>query len=320
MKERSVMLIFRFLLFKIELSIWARLIRRVSCDEALIHWIYRLLKTNYLQMNEIVGAYFLLNGKEVPLSHFSELVKPAEYGIYEVIRIIDGIPLFCEDHFQRMQNSLGEMSSSVFKNYDVFAGQIRRLCEVNCLLIGNVRINVSLDFNTIEMHFIPHHYPTDEEYRQGVKTGLFQAERPNPHIKANLANLKSAVSKYLTDNNLYEVFYKNENSLITEGSRSNVFFVRGNQIFTCDPEKVLLGITREKVLGCIRNLGIELIEKAVHADNLGDFDSVFLTGTSPRILPVSAIDAYLFSTANTLVQSLMAEYDTFIADYIARHK
>jgi branched-chain amino acid aminotransferase len=116
---------------------------------------------------------------------------------------------------------------------------------------------------------------------------------------------------------LYEVLLVDRHGRITEGSRSNVFFVKGNRFYTAPASQVLGGVTRKKVLQCLHGLGFTVIVEAVSAIEIGSFEAVFLTGTSPGVLPVNYIDAVYFKTDNPSVRQLMAQYDLMIEAYLA---
>lgn len=267
-------------------------------------------------MNEFAGIFFLNNGKIESIEDFDKYCQNIKFEVYEVIRIIKGVPLFYEDHFARMTRSLKLLTNHFNINISEFEVQLKLLAEKNNILNGNVKISIGERTQNIVLHFIPHHYPTEDEYLHGIKTGLYNAERINPNVKAHLVELRKNVNKYLNDTGLFEVFYVNRNNEITEGSRSNVFFIRDGKVYTCVPDKVLLGITRQKVIDCIKKTGIPIIETNILKDEISSFDSVFLTGTSPKILPVASIDNLVFSCKNETMTKLRFEYDKMIEQYI----
>lgn len=79
--------------------------------------------------------------------------------------------------------------------------------------------------------------------------------------------------------------------LITEGSHTNVFFVKNQTVFTHPADShILHGITRKVVIDLCRKYGISLVEKAVSVEDLRDMDEAFLTGTSSQITPICQID------------------------------
>ncbi|HBL77313.1 MAG: hypothetical protein A2W90_21920 [Bacteroidetes bacterium GWF2_42_66] len=266
-------------------------------------------------MSEVTGNYFLVNGSVEPVKNFETISRVIKFEVYEVIRIINGIPLFCEDHFNRIMNSLQFLNKNISIDFQHFEEQIKLLSDENNFQNGNVKIIIGEQAKNLVMHFIPHYYPTENEYLQGVKTGFYHAERINPNVKAHLTELRKNVNTYLNETGYFEVFYVDRNGIITEGSRSNVFFIRNGAAYTCPPEKVLLGITRQKVVECLKNRNIPLIETPVSKDEVASFESVFLTGTSPKILPVSSIDELKFSCTNETMQAVMNEYDQMIDRY-----
>lgn len=267
-------------------------------------------------MNEVAGNYFLFNGKTKSIEDIDKICKDVKFEVYEVIRIMNGIPLFCEDHYERMMSSLQLLHKQINIDFVDFVNQIKLLADYNKSSIGNVKISVGEQVKNLIMHFIPHHYPTNLEYQQGVKAGLYHAERINPNVKAHLVDLRKNVNEYLKNTGFYEVFYVDRNGSITEGSRSNVFFIRDEKVYTCPPEKVLLGITRQKVMECLNDNQIPVFEDEINESEINSFDSVFMTGTSPKILPIASIDNLTFSCTNETMGKIMFEYDRKIDLYI----
>ncbi|MFA5420230.1 MAG: aminotransferase class IV, partial [Bacteroidales bacterium] len=95
---------------------------------------------------------------------------------------------------------------------------------------------------------------------------------------------------------------------ITEGSRSNVFFIKENELFTAKVNSVLPGVTRAIVIQIIRALRFQLHETDIDVRDLPKFQSAFLTGTSPGILPIQSIDVFLLTIDHPLLRQLFAAY------------
>ena len=62
------------------------------------------------------------------------------------------------------------------------------------------------------------------------------------------------------------------------------------------------------------------MEKTINRNEITAYDAVFLTGTSPKVLPVSSIGNQKFETQNQAVQQLMKAYDAKIQSYIKNYK
>ena len=63
--------------------------------------------------------------------------------IYEVIRVINNIPLFLEEHFLRFQISASILQIAI-PEIGFVKNSIRRLIETNNLHTGNIRYQISV--------------------------------------------------------------------------------------------------------------------------------------------------------------------------------
>jgi branched-chain amino acid aminotransferase len=78
---------------------------------------------------------------------------------------------------------------------------------------------------------------------------------------------------------------------VTEGTVSNIFIVRGSKLITPGASADLLeGITRDSILCIARDLGIEVVERAIDRSELYIADEAFLCGSSARLIPIVSID------------------------------
>ncbi len=250
---------------------------------------------------------------EVNTMHFS-----SDHSVYEVIRVIDGIALFLEDHYARLIISAQIGGLQFEMELSEFRQNIAELGRINQIQNGNVKFVVSDLGNEIQwlFSFIPHSYPDINDFGQGVSTGLLFAERENPNAKIIQNTIRDMAKQMIADRKLFEVLLVDRNGLITEGSRSNVFFVKGNRFFTAPASQVLEGVTRRKVLECISELNFPIVEEAVLSSEISTFDAAFLTGTSPNVLPVNSVGTVPFATDNLWVEQLMAKYNSVIKLYL----
>lgn len=246
----------------------------------------------------------------------------SELMVYEVIRLIDGVALFLEDHFERLKRSMQIQGLMFQMDFQDFKQNIAELARQNKQMEGNVKFVYSVVERNVRwaFTFIPHSYPTPDDYHSGVTTDLLFAERQNPNAKVIQSAIRDEANQMIATLKLYEVLLVDGNGMITEGSRSNVFFVKSGVFYTAPASMILEGITRKKVIDCLKNLNFQIVEQAVSKAEIGDFDSVFLTGTSPKVLPVRAIGEQEFNTQALVLQKLMKSYDEMIATYIEKAK
>lgn len=236
-----------------------------------------------------------------------------EGGIYEVLRVENGIPLFLEDHLERFYNSAQLAGKLIHFSENQINTLLKNLIDKNEIAIGNVLISCKIN---LKAFFIPHNYPTTEMYRDGVSCGILKAERENPNAKVFQTSVRQRADQMLAENGFYEVLLAGYSDRITEGSRSNVFFVAGKELVTSPGSKVLLGITRQKTIQLAHDLNIQVIEREVNLSELQQFDAAFITGTSPKILPIKKIDSFTFNHQNIVVRQLMESYNVLIYRYL----
>lgn len=238
--------------------------------------------------------------------------------VYEVLRVIDGIPLFWEQHLKRFERSCALIQSAQKPRLNRFIQNIENLIAANRLNEGNLMCKYFYGTTGIDELFsiIPHAYPTETQYQQGVQTNLLYAERTNPEAKIVQPSLRLRANQTMAEQNLYEVLLVNDQGLITEGSRSNVFFIRGKQLVSAPTQTILLGITFLNVVELCQKLKIEIDFTGARASELEQFDAAFLSGTSPKILPIKTIGNQSFNPNNELLQILMQAYNAEIKAYI----
>ncbi len=262
----------------------------------------------------------LSNEGLIPESSYSGISFHSDQLVYEVIRVIDGVALFLEDHFERLERSMQIQGLKFQMAYPDFKQNIAELVRLNHKMEGNVKFVYSVTKGNVHwaFSFIPHNYPIPEYYQSGVTTDLLFAERQNPNAKVIQLVIRDLSNQMITDRKLYEVLLVDRDGMITEGSRSNVFFVKSDVFYTAPNTMILVGITREKVFDCLNELGYTIVEEAVSAKEIDDFDAVFLTGTSPKILPVTSIGKQMFDVQNPAVGRLINGYNLMIQNYIRR--
>ncbi|MCQ2607780.1 MAG: aminotransferase class IV [Bacteroidales bacterium] len=267
---------------------------------------------------DCVSNMVLWNGKMVDANSVS-IPKDAVV-IYDVLRVMDTVPLYLEDHSERFFKSFTLSGREIPFAENVFADSICEFIKQTALIEGNIRCVYSISEETQFMVYeIKHSYPTAEMYAQGVECGTFQGERANPNVKQEAA-VKTNAYKKIAETGVYEVLLVDMQDNVTEGSKSNTFFVKNGTVVTALAEDVLCGITRLQILDIIRELQIPLEERKIALCELADFDAAFVSGTSPKVLPISAIEDRKYDVANPIVKRIAQAYDAQIAKYIVEHK
>lgn len=244
--------------------------------------------------------------------------------LYEVIRVIEGIPLFLEDHLNRMQNSALQLSFwGSLPEEKKISNIIADLILKNNRQTGNIQINIVLTPNEPKLYcfFIPFHYPSQEQYLSGIKTDFLFAERKNPSAKIIQKSLRDRANEMIKTKGLYEVLLVDRFEMVTEGSRSNLFIVSNEELYTAPLNVVLGGITRTKIFDIAKLYNIPINETQwKYQDILTRADALFITGTSPNVLSVSQCGSSTYPADHTIITKISTAYNQLILNYIRDKK
>jgi branched-chain amino acid aminotransferase len=175
-------------------------------------------------------------------------------------------------------------------------------------IIVKIVFNYNNEITNRLLYFIEPIYPSPEQYRIGVPAILYYAERKDPESKVINHKLRSEIYHKLIMENAYEALLVNRDNCITEGSRSNIFFIKAGKLFTAPEKKVLSGITRQHILEICKEKGIDVEFRCVMAETLPEYESAFMTGTSPVVLPFSRIGNVKFNVNHRLIPLLRTFY------------
>jgi len=271
-------------------------------------------------MGECYSKVFIENGQLRDRGDF-ELSKVFEdHVIYEVIRVRRGIPVFLEDHYNRLEKSASLGGNQLLTAYRELRKQIMRLIGLSDIKNGNIKVTVkySPSYTGYLIYFVDARYPGPLMYKNGVRGILYFAERRNPVAKVFNHKLRSSIYSELIQTGAYEALLVNRKGCITEGSRSNLFFIISGKIITAPDDCVLGGITRAKILKICEEEGFTVEYRCLHAGELGNTDSAFLTGTSPNVLPFRKIEVYDFDIDNKMLKMLTHKYMQVVEDYIRK--
>lgn len=269
-------------------------------------------------MLDPVRENFVKDGVVMQVWQFDPAWTRSRKMVYEVMRVIGGKPLFFDDHLERMLSS----ASMAWKGSKADAGRSRD--DILKLIDHNPKDNGNILFSLIpgngRLHhlawYVEHHYPSQEDYLNGVMVRTMKGIRHQPNAKVWNAPLRSKASLLLKSSGAYEMLLVDRHRNVTECSRSNIFLVRGEALFTPPESEVLQGITRKKVFDLCRTLKITITEKTIPLQELPFYEAVFITGTSRGVLPVIMIDNHRFNVSNKIIKRLMTAYNTLVEEAV----
>ena len=259
--------------------------------------IDKILNNN---LDRVVGENIIKNNIICDKSEY----QPSKDFIYEVIRVLDTKPIFPFEHYQRLIASNNNKSFSF--DYNKFIENIHSLTKINS--ITNCNIKIVCDGKNEYFFFIKSHYPSKEDYRNGANVVLAFAERTNPNLKKLNVNFRIKTNLIIEKHNSFEALLVNEDGNITEGSRSNVFFIKNNEIFTAPDALVLKGVTRSKVIDVIEKMNLKINYTPLNYKEIELCDGAFLTGTSIDVFNIRSINNISFHKCDELISEILTKF------------
>ena len=226
-------------------------------------------------------------------------------GIYEVMLHMGNQLLLGEEHFQRLNASL--IKTGIEMDTASIPGKIDRIIEAaglqgqECLIYLQVTRGIAPRTHTfpveatptLMIYALPYQIPPIEERDlQAITTPEIRWSHCDIKTTALQGNVLS--KEQAKQQGCFEALFVRE-GIITEGSHSNVFFVRNNVVYTHPANNFILnGITRLAVLDICHELGLTVIEEGIPASTLPSMDEAFLTGTTTQVAALRKIDEHVF--------------------------
>lgn len=273
-------------------------------------------------MKDNAGNTYMLNNSLEKSDTLSLVNIPEKNVVYEVVRVIRKVPLFWEDHYARLKGSIKLAGIEMDNSQQELKKQIQRLVSENGLSNCNVMLVIFMENSkcNILMYIRESYYPTKAEIEKGTRVSLMKLERKRPNAKIISSEYKEKVARKIKEDNVFEVLLVNKDNKITEGSKSNVFFVKGKKVYTAPGEYILKGITRQYIIDACEKLGFELLITLIGTESIKDMDGLFISGTSIKVFPVSQVDDMHFeSGTNPTIIAIRDLFDHLIDEYIKKN-
>ena len=225
-----------------------------------------------------------------------DLAMHRGYGIFDYFKVVDGRPIFMDDHFNRFFNSAKEMHLDVMLDRDELRKTITELMEHNNMPNSGIKLLLTGGYSEDgykmgKPNLIILQYPLGFKEGNKVETGLKLAtvnhQRQLPSIKTIDYLMAVRLHPFMKENGFDDVLYHN-NGTVTECPRANFWIVSGNEIRTA-ANNILRGITRSKVLD-FKVDGYTIVERDFTLDDLANAQEAFITSTTQYAYPVAAID------------------------------
>ncbi len=236
----------------------------------------------------------------------SDVAYSYGYGVYETIRVTAGEAKFLRDHLDRLfgsaeiiglEHNFGKSQISETINTLISKNRVDA-CNLKVLLIGG---RASADANLYVICLNPL-FPDRKLYKKGVHCTTYEYERLFPHAKT--LNMLPSYLAYRDAQKAeaYDALLIDRAGNIIEGTRTNFFAIQDRTIYSPPEDRILLGVTRAKMLEAAQKAGFSLEYRDLQFSQIAQYDNVFLTSTSSKVMPIKSINQTEWQLKNPLLE------------------
>jgi branched-chain amino acid aminotransferase len=258
-------------------------------------------------------------------------------GIYETMRVYDGVVFLIEEHLNRLRRSASLIGLDLPKNDADIRSAIYDTLLANTLSDAYVRLTVSRGYGEIGLDpdlckrptFIIiaekfKNYPRSY-YENGIRLKIASVRRNlkealNPQIKSLnfLNNILAKIEAKQAD--AHEAIMLNAAGHLAEGTVSNLFFLKNSILQTPSIEcGILDGITRALVIDLALKNGTSVVDGDFRPEDLYGATEVFITNSTMEVMPVSRVDEVSFDVGET-ARLLLSKYKQEVNGYVREKK
>ena len=267
---------------------------------------------------------YLLNGESKHCIEFSDRGFQYGDGLFETIEIFNGIPVFLDQHLQRLDTGCKKLlipapDIDLLKKeaYQLAKGSARAVLKLIVTRGSGGRGYRQPEPIQATRLFSLHPFPDYPEslFQQGINA-IFCATRLglNPMLAGikHMNRLEQVLARAeWTSANIHEGIMMDNEGRVIEGTMSNLFIVKDNCLYTPTIEQSgVNGILRNIIINLAIENQIPLIEKTLLKQDVVTADEVFVTNSIIGIWPVKQIDTQAFQVGK-ITEALQQLLSTF---------
>ena len=257
-------------------------------------------------------GFIWVNGTMVPWrdAKLHILSHGLHYGgsVFEGERVYDGQVFKLKDHGKRLHKSADLLDFEIPFSADVLDEAVKEVVAKQGVTNGYVRrlawrgsemMAIAAQHNTIHVAIATWSWPNlfaGDSLEKGVRLITADWKRPSPETapcqsKAAGLYMICTMSKHKAQKAGYDdAMMLDYRGYVAEATGANIFFVMDGAVHTPLADCFLNGLTRQTVMGLIKDRGLELVERHIMPEEIANASEVFLTGSAAEVTPVQSID------------------------------
>lgn len=219
------------------------------------------------------------------------------WGLFETMRSYNNKIVYFDKHLKRIKNSCSFITLKFSYSLRELKKIIKKAVKINGFRDAYLRLTLwkSEDGTNILIIVKKYNPCTLRKYKQGFHACIYPLRQ---NVNSFLTRLKTTnhlsyqlASLYAKKRRFEEALILNNRGYIAEGSRSNIFWVKNNALFTPRLECGCLdGITRQVIFDLAKKYNIKVYEGNFIVQDLYKADEAFLTNSLIGVMPLTSLE------------------------------
>jgi len=152
---------------------------------------------------------------------------------------------------------------------------------------------------------------------RGARLDIAKWKRPSPETiptaaKAAGLYMICTMSKHAAEaKGCSDAMFLDYRGYVAEATGANIFFVKDGEVHTPLPDAILNGLTRQTVIGLLKDRQIKVHERHIMPEELESFEQCWLTGSAAEVTPVGHIGDYSFEVG-AMTRDISEAYEALV--------
>ena len=251
--------------------------------------------------------------------------------VFEGERAYNGKIFKSREHSERLHFSARELDFQIPYTVDELEAAKQEVLTVNGLTDAYVRavawrgagedMGVASSRNPVQVAIASWEWGAyyGDAKMKGAKLDISKWKRPGPdtipvHAKAAGLYMICTTSKHAAEaKGCSDALFMDYRGYVAEATGANIFFVKDGEVHTPDPDCFLNGLTRQTVIGMLRDRQIKVHERHIMPEEMESFEQCWLTGTAAEVTPVGQIGEFNFEVG-ALARDMSNSYEKLVRE------
>jgi len=248
-------------------------------------------------------------------------------GVFESFRVYGGVIFQFHEHLKRLYVSSKAIKLKVSLSPEEMTNAIVETVRRNGLKDAYIRLMVTRGVGdmgvdprkcskTTVIIIVENIPPSFGNAKQGISLIISSIRRDTvdatTHEIKSLNYLNSVLAKQeAVDLGADDALMLDKNGFISESTTTNLFIIKGEEVYTPPTfAGILSGVTRNRTIRLISDLGYKISEKTITPFDLTTADEAFLTGTLAEVAPIVKVKGYQIGngTPGSITKKIIAEF------------